>query len=137
MDFNLERIMVAVVIVSLAFTSVSLLSIQEVPLTREEAIEVSKGSSLVKEGLAIAYSVSMEANYYNSQRIEQLREWHQDEIFKNVPKEEFWEEKIPKGHCVWEIIWWIGTGIGSYAIIIIVDAEVGKIIAEERGITLL
>jgi len=134
---NLERIIIALAVVSFAFTSVSLLSIREVPLTREEAIEISKGSSLVKEGLAIAYSISVEANYYNSQRIEQLREWHQEEIFENVPKDEFWEEKVPKGHSVWEIIWYIGTGIGGYNIGVIVDAEVGVIITEVKGIVFL
>jgi len=78
---SLERIIITLAVVSFAFTSVSLLSIQEVSLTREEAIEISEGSSLVKEGLAIAQSTSVEAHYYNSQRIEQLREWHQEEIF--------------------------------------------------------
>jgi len=127
---------VTLVIVSFVFASVIILSIGEAPITREEAIEISKGSSLVKEGLAIAYSVSVETHYYNSQRIEQLREWHQNEIFKNVPKDEFWEEKVPKGHNVWEIIWWISTGIGGYAIIVIVDAEAGVIITEVKGIGL-
>jgi len=130
---SLERILVTLVIVSFAFTLVSLMSIREVPLAREEAVEISKGSSLVKEGLGIAYSFSVEANYYNSQRIEHLREWHQNEIFKNVSKDEFWEEKVPKGHNVWEIIWYFSEGVGGYTIIVIVDAEVGTIINEMKG----
>jgi len=124
-------------VVSFAFTSVSLLSIREVSLTREEAIEISKGSSLVKEGLAIAHSTSVEAHYYNSQRIEQLREWHQEEIFENASKYEFWEEKVPRGHSVWEIIWYFHEGVGGYSIIVIVDAKVGVIVTEEKGIAFL
>jgi len=134
---KLERIIIVLAVVSFAFTSVCLLIIREVPLTIEEAIEISKGSSLVKEGLAITHSTSVEAHYYNSQRIEQLREWHQEEIFKNVPKDEFWEEKVPKGHSVWEIIWYFHKGVGGYSIIVIVDAEVGRIITEEKGIKFL
>jgi hypothetical protein len=128
---TLERIIIALAVVSFAFTSVSLLSIREVPLTREEAIEISKGSSLVKEGLAIAYSISVEANYYNSQRIEQLRELHPA----------FWEEevarKLPKGHSVWDIIWYFHKEIGGYTIGVIVDAEVGAIINELKGVQFL
>jgi hypothetical protein len=128
---NLERIIIALAVVSFAFTSVCLLSIREVPLTREEAIEISKGSSLVKEGLAIAYSISVEAHYYNSQRIEQLRELHPA----------FWEEevarKLPKGHSVWDIIWYFHKGIGGYTIGVIVDAEVGAIINELKGVQFL
>ena len=137
MNDNLEKAIITLAVISFAFTSVSLLSIREVPLTREEAIEISKGSSLVKEGLAIAHGTPVEAHYYNSQRIEQLREWHQEEIFKNVPKDEFWEEKVPKGRSVWEIIWYFSEGVGGYTIIVIVDAEVGVIITEETGIRFL
>lgn len=131
MNGNLERIIITLAVVSLALTSVGVLSIREVPLTREEAIEISKGSSLVKEGLAIAYSTSVEAYYYNSQRIEELRKLHPA----------FWEEKVarklPKGHSVWEIIWWFHKGVGGYTIGVIVDAEVGAIINELKGIALL
>ncbi len=128
MNGNLERIIITLAVVSFVFTSVSLLSIREVPLTREEAIEISKGSSLVKEGLAIAYGTPVEAHYYNSQRIEELRELNPD----------FWEEKVArklsKGHSIWEIIWYIHKGIGGYTIGVIVDAEVGAIINELKGV---
>jgi len=127
LDFNLERILVTLVIVSFAFTSVSLLSIREVPLTRDETIEISKGSSLVKEALANAYSTSIEAHYHNSTEVEQKKESPSRNLY----------EKVPIGHSAWEVLWWIGTGIGGYVIGVIVDAEVGKIITEVRGITFL
>lgn len=123
MDANLERIIVTLVIVSFSFTSLSLLSIPEVPLTREEAIEISKGSSLVQEGLAIAYGTSIEALYHNSTEVEQKKEGPSRYLYENVPE----------GHSVWEIRWYIGTGIGGYVIGVIVDAEVGVIITEVKG----
>ena len=122
LDTNLERIMVMLVIASFAFTSVSLLIIREVPLTRKEAIEISKGSSRVKKGLA--FNSGVEASYYNSSMVEQLKLGHNREIY----------EKVPKGHSIWKITWYIGTGIGGYTIGVIVDAEVGVIITEIEGI---
>ena len=116
--------------VTFALTSVAVLNIREFPLTREAAIEISKGSSLFKEGLAIARSKSVEARYYNSQRIEELRELHPT----------YWEEevasKLPKGHSVWEITWNFHEEIGGYLIGVIVDAEVGKIVNEIKGIVI-
>jgi len=120
---NLERILVTLVIVSFVFTSVTILSIEEAPITREEAIEISKGSSRVKEGLAIAFGSGVEATYYNSSMVEQLKLRHNREIY----------EKVPKGHSIWQITWYIGTGIGGYTIGVIVDAEIGVIITEIEG----
>ena len=120
---NLERIAVTLVIVSFVFTSVITLSIEEAPITREEAIEISKGSNRVKEGLAIAFGSGVEATYYNSSMVEQLKLGHNREIY----------EKVLKGHSIWQITWYIGTGIGGYTIGVIVDAEVGVIITEIEG----
>jgi len=134
---NLEKILVSLILGTLIVTSVtSIYSLSTLgnTITKEEAIEISKNSELVKEGLAIAYGISIEANYYNCQRIEQLKEWHQDEILKNVPRDEFWEEKVPEGHTAWEIVWYIHLGVGGYLIIVIVDAEIGIMIHEELGI---
>ena len=105
-------------------------------ITREEAIEISTNSELVKEGLTIARNVTIETNYYNSSRLEQLKIWHSDDIFKNVSTDAFWEEKVPEGHSVWEVIWWFHyqTKPGGYNVIVIVDAETATIIHEEKGI---
>jgi len=111
------------VIVSFAFTSVNLLSAQGSPITREEAIEISKNATLVQEGLAIARSTSIEALYLNSTEVEQKKEGSSRILFENVPE----------GHSVWEIRWWFGAGLGGYVIGVIVDAEVGAIITEVRG----
>jgi len=139
-DFSWEKVIILIVIGALAVTSVYSLSALGNPITKEEAIEISKNSELVKEGLAIARGFSIETNYYNFSKLEQLRKWHSDEIFKNTPKDAFWEEKVPEGHTAWEVIWWFGgTGAPSegYAVIVIVDAEIGTIIHEVKGIHLL
>lgn len=96
-------------------------------LTREEAIERSKGSSLVQDGLEIAHSYSIEVNYLDLEAIEQRKEGHLHEIFI----------KVPENHTAWEIIWYISKGVGGYNIIVIVDADTGAIIHEEKGVELL
>ncbi len=109
-----------------------------IPLSKEEAVEISKKSMLVKEGLAIAGSFTIETGYYNSSMLEQLREWHSDKTFKNAPKDAFWEEKVPAGHSVWQLIWWFRyPGLGGYNVIVIVDAETASIIYETKGIEIL
>ena len=59
--------------------------------------------------------------------VEQLKLGHNREIY----------EKVPKGHSIWKITWYIGTGIGGYTIGVIVDAEVGVIITEIKGTVFL
>jgi len=140
MNVELEKVITLLVIGGFIVASVDSLSALGDTITREEAIEISKNSELVKEGLAVAYSFTIETNYYNHSRLEQLKKWHSDEIFKNVPKDEFWEEKVPKGHSAWEVIWWFryAKGIaGGYNVIVIVDGETRIIIHQEKGIKLL
>ena len=43
------------------------------PISRGEAIGRSVDSELVREGLGLAHAFSIEANYYNSSRLEQRR----------------------------------------------------------------
>ncbi len=135
-NMNLEKMIVLLVVGTLIVTSVNSLSTLGNEITREEAIEISKNSELVKDGLAISHSFTIETDYYDSLRLEQLREWHSGEIFENVPRDAFWEEKVPEGHSVWEVIWWFGYKArpGGYNVIIIVDAETGVIIYETIGI---
>ncbi len=59
----------------------------------------------------------------------QLKVGHNSELY----------EKVPEGHSVWEVIWWLRyqTKPGGYDVIVIVDAETATIIHEEKGILLL
>lgn len=121
---KLEKVIILTVIGVFAFSSVNSLSALGNPITREEAIEISKKSELVKEGLAMAYSFSVDATYYNSSMIEQMKLGHNKEVY----------EKVPEGHGAWEVIWGIRKDVGGYLIIVIVDAENGMLVHEEKGV---
>lgn len=124
----------------LLLTSVYSLIPLPAPMTREQAIEVSKTSELVRDGLRVARSFTVETHYYNTSQLEELEKWHSTPIFKNVPKSAFWEGKVPAGHSAWEVLWWF-SGFGApsegYVVIVIVDAEKREIIHQEKGIHLL
>jgi hypothetical protein len=120
--------------VVLCLTSVILLSTMKNsnvkgPVTEEEAVEISKNSKLVQEGLTRSSKFTVETDYYNSSRVEQLKGGPDGAEF----------EKTPEGHSVWQVIWWLfyQTKPGGYDIIVIVDAETGKLLHEETGIELL
>lgn len=120
----------------IATSAVSHLALGD-PISREEAIKISKDSELVKEGLRFAHAFSIEANYYNSSRLEQLRIWHSDKMFDNVSRDGFWEEMVPRGHTAWEVIWWFsgveGPSAQGYPVIVIVDAERAWIVYDMLG----
>jgi len=120
---SIEKVITLFVIAAFIVTSVNSLSAPSDQITKETAIEISKGSSLVKEGLATAHSVSVGANYYNSSMVEQLKLGHNREIY----------EKVPEGHSVWQVVWDINLGVGGYLVIVIINAETGKILHEETG----
>lgn len=136
MSISIDKAIMLLVIGAFIVTSINSLNALGDAITREKAMEISRNSELVKEGLAIAYSFTIETNYYNSSRLEQLRKWHSDEMFENVPRDAFWEENVPEGHSVWEVIWRFRyqTKPGGYNVIIIVDAETGAILYETTGI---
>lgn len=133
----MEKVLILILIVVLVTTSaVSLVALGD-PITREEAIGRSVDSELVREGLGLAHTFSIEANYYNSSRLEQRRIWHSDKLFENVSKDDFWEERVPEGHTAWEIIWWFsgvkGPSAQGYVVIVVIDAETKWIIFETLG----
>ena len=138
MNVNPKKAIILLAIGALIVISIVLFDAPNGLVTREEAIEVSRNSGLVREGLAISRSFGVEINYYNSSRLERLREWHFNEIFENVPRDAFWEEKVPESHSAWEVIWWFHyqKKPGDYNVIVIVDAEMAKIIHEIKGIAL-
>jgi hypothetical protein len=96
------------------------------PITKQEAIEIAKRSEVVREALAGEYRFfSVGAEYYDFSRIEKLREvLHKDD----------WVFRVPDGHAVWLVSWFIVVetgGIGPYiGVGARVDAENGMIIAE-------
>jgi hypothetical protein len=127
MNTNPEKILVSLILGILIVTSITSIywfSALGNPITKEEAIEISKNSELVKESFAKAYSTRVsEANYHNSSWVERMKSYR-IEMYA----------KIPEGHSIWEIVWDISLGVGGYGIIVIVDAEMGMMIHEELGI---
>lgn len=85
-----EKAIILSLVAVLFLTSIYSLT-PPLPVIKEEAIEVSKTSELVRKGLAIARSLTIETRYYNTSRLEELKKWHSDPMFKNVPKSAFWE----------------------------------------------
>jgi hypothetical protein len=136
MKVTVEKILILFVIGVFIVTSASVLSEAFVPITREQAIGISRKSELVREGLAIAKSHTIESNYYNSSRLKQLAELHTTPIFMDVPRDSFWERRIPEGHTAWEIIWLFDEGIGGHSVIVVIDAERAITVIESMGIGL-
>lgn len=124
---KIEKVLILVAIGVFVVSSVNLLGALGNPVTREEAIEISKNSELVKEGLATAHSFSVDATYYNSCMVEQMKQGYDRELY----------EKVPEGHGIWNVVWGIHKGVGGYLIIVIVDAETGTINHETKGVELL
>lgn len=98
-------------------------------LSKEGAVEITKCSNLVKEGIATyGFGSIGEVDYYNASWVEQMKTGHASEMY----------EKVPQGHGIWEVIWvftranvWMG-----YTVIVIVDAETGTLIHETKGVGL-
>ena len=94
------------------------------PITRDDAIEVSRNSELVKKSLTDWQLINIETNFYNSSDVEWMKKSH-----PNGP----WE-KIADGHNAWEVIWWFRyPPCGSRNVIVIVDADTGVLSYDERG----
>jgi len=121
-----EKVIILTVIGVFILSSINSLSALGNPVTREEAIEISKKSELVKEGMAThGYFGIGEVGYYNSSWVEQMKKGHARETY----------EKVPEGHGIWQVIWTFGNGImRGYTVIVIVDAETGAIIHETKGV---
>lgn len=129
MNINLEKAMILLVVGTFIVTSINSLNALGNPITREEAIEISKNSGLVKEGMATTQRASIDPTHYNSSMVEQLKGGHNRELY----------ERVPVGHSIWDVVWWFSYWIGSssgYNVIVIVDAETGIMIHEKKGIVL-
>lgn len=117
-------LLVAVVFVASSFYA---LSGAGGPMTKEEAIAMSRRSSYVRRLLSESSRFSVYATYYNSSEVERL-EAHIDSF-----------KLVTDGHSVWEVYWTFRHLWGHYSIThgVVVDAETGEIIADRLGIILL
>jgi hypothetical protein len=120
LNLNLERIMVMLVIVSFAFTSVNLLSAQGSPITREEAIEISKNTPIVQEALSyVGMSSRVTADHWNATYIILLKQEHPN--LREI-------ENLPEDHSVWRIFWVIFPP--GYHILHYIDDLTGEVLHE-------
>ena len=71
MNVNAEKVIVVLVVASFALTSMSTLITAGNPLTREEAIEISRNSQLVQRFWENADRYMLEVNYQNQTDV-----WH-------------------------------------------------------------
>lgn len=123
---NLERVLILLVIGAFTVASVSSLTSPIGLLTKETATEISKKAELVREGIATSrfHQVS-EATYHNSTWVEQMKKGHNKELYA----------KVPEGHSIWHVVWaFTEFPISGYTVIVIVDAETGRIAHETLGI---
>jgi len=95
-------------------------------ITKEEAIEISRNSGLVKEGMSTYDHSQVDATYYNSSLVEQMKEGHARDIY----------EKVPEEHGIWKVTWTFNPGglLIGYTVIVIVDAETGTIVYSTKGV---
>jgi hypothetical protein len=125
MNLTAERLIILLILGVLIVASGSSLMVSG-PITEEEAIQIAKRSDAVREALAGEYLFfDVGAEYYNSSLIEKLRESHNGDD---------WVFRVPDGHAVWSVGWFIvvaGGGPGPYiGVGARVDAETGLVIAE-------
>lgn len=130
MNTNIETVTIFVIIAIFTVAcvkSLTSLSMLDSPITEEEAIEISKSSEFVKEGMATYGYFSSGAEYYNSSWVEQMKKGHSRRAY----------EKVPEGHGIWEVHWAFVVSEerpGGYGVIVFVDAEWGIIVYDGKGI---
>ena len=107
---NLEKIMAILVIVSFSLTSINILIVQEISLTKEEAIEISRNSKLVRSFLEDADRYTLEVHHLN-------------------------KTQAGMDHGVWDITWYIhpnnAPSAFAYVVSHTIDEETGEILREE------
>jgi hypothetical protein len=127
MNFKAERVIVILVVVSFVFTSVYVLMLQGIPLTREEAIEISMNTTILREAQERGYNVvvvsDVQTDYWNADFIRSSKEKLLNE-FGKLPYE---YTKLPDDHGVWRVFWIVPPGL---YILHFIDELSGQILYE-------
>jgi len=115
---------ITLVIASFAFTSINTLIAVGGPITREEAIEISRNTKLVRSRLEEADRYSFEIRHFNQTQIEK--------IIEQYPDRRAW---YPKDHGAWDITWYFHPrgAVSAVARVVshTIDDETGQILFEE------
>lgn len=123
LNAGLEKTIAVLVIVLFALASTNSLILHLGFITREEAIEISRGTELVQSSLEKADNYHFEARYLNQTHVNKARE------------EGPWLQKYyPKDASLWVITWYIhhkgDPSAAAHVISHVIDAETGQIFHE-------
>lgn len=124
---KIEKVIILLVIGVFIMTSIDSLNGLGDPVTEEEAIEISRNSELVEEGIAAYGYFGVRASYYNSSWVEHMKRGHAREMY----------ERVPEGHSIWKVVWTFNPQGGlmiGYTVVVIVDAETGTIVHGTKGV---
>jgi len=89
-------------------------------------MDVSKKAELVRHGIATSrFSQISETTYHNSTWVELMKKGLNREMYL----------KVLENHGIWQIVWtFMEFPVSGYTVIVIVDAEIGRITHETVGI---
>lgn len=119
MNVNAEKVIVSLVVLSFALTSINTLIAAGNPITREEAIEISRNTPIVQQALSEAGGrVIVEADYWSTEYINSLRGKYPSDV----------TEKLPNDRGAWRVRW--NNDAPGYHILHFVDELTGQILYE-------
>jgi len=118
---NIEKLMIMLIVLSFALTSINVTLRGFSTLTRAEATEISRNTWIVQRVFNRGHHVeySLEAEYWSGTHILTLKKEH--------PNAEEWQN-LPEDHGIWKIHWWISAP--GYIIIHYIDEYTGRILFE-------
>jgi hypothetical protein len=104
MNFKAERVIVILVVVSFVCTSVYVLVVQGIPLTQDEAIEISVRTSVIRYAQERGYDVGMsdvQASYWSADFIRSEKLKGSSDVM----------QRLPDDHGVWRVFWIVPPGL--------------------------
>jgi hypothetical protein len=117
---KIEIVLTVTIGLLFAFISISVMIKGGEPLTREEAIAISKTSPIVQTALSEAGDrMTLEVDYFSAAYISSWAEKSSSDVL----------EKLPRDHGVWKIHW-INDAPG-WRIVHLIDELTGQILYEE------
>ena len=120
---RIERALVAIAAATLALTLMNMVVIQGFSTTEEEAIEVSRSSTRVRNWLEEADHYAVMARYLNRTQVNKARE-----EFPGLG------EVYPYNRSVWTVAWAIhprdAVSSFSYSVFHVIDGETARILYE-------
>lgn len=121
MRVNAEKVIVTVIVLSFVLTSMNVLSAATGPITREEAVEISRNTPVVQQAMSEAVdALIVTADYWSADYINSVRQEGPGDVM----------EKLPSDHGAWRIGW--NNAAPGYHILHFIDELTGQILYEMR-----